>query len=313
MVDKNDEEYENDINDICRALEFLYCNEEEEEEEDEEDEDEEDEDEINKIDEIDDRQKIINLFRTNVKNKKLDTTQSNKSHDGKEGHALEKLMNIKHNANNLPDLYGYEMKKDANKITFGDFTASEYLFSNSKDTINKINGWNNNQVKLSRIDFIKTFGTKNVDKNNRYAWSGSCIPKYNIFNYNGTIFKFNEKNDLCIYYSYDKDTRKEKNTFQEFLKKNDVLIVIWLKDKLMNHVNKKFNDKGFFICSKNKKTNLYDKIGFGKPFSFDFFVENFKTGKIFFDSGMYNGNDRNYSQFRANSNFWHELITEEFS
>ena len=40
MVDKNDEEYEYDINDICRALEFLYCNEEEEE------------DEINKTDEI---------------------------------------------------------------------------------------------------------------------------------------------------------------------------------------------------------------------------------------------------------------------
>lgn len=288
---KNEIEFDTDINDICHALEFLYCNENENE---------------NKNDKIDDKQKIINLFRTNVKNKKLDTTLSNTGHDGKEGHALEKLMNIKHNANNLPDLYGYEMKKDANKITFGDFSASEYLFSNIKQIINK-------EIKLSRSDFIKFFGTKNVDKNNRYAWSGSCIPKYNIYNYNGTIFKFNEKNDLCIYYSFEKDTRIEKNTFPEYLKKNNILIVIWLKDKLMNHINKKFNVNGFFICLKNKKTNLYDKIGFGKPFSFDFFVENFKNGKIYFDSGMYNGNDRNYSQFRANANFWHELITEEFS
>jgi len=68
----------------------------------------------------------------------------------------------------------------------------------------------------------------------------------------------------------------------------------------------------FFICMKNKKTKLYEKIGFGKPFNFEFFIEKFKTNEIFFDSGMYKGNNRNYSQFRANNNFWHKLIIEEY-
>ena len=33
--------------------------------------------------------------------------------------------------------------------------------------------------------------------------------------------------------------------------------------------------------------------------------------KIIFDSGMYDGNSRNYSQFRG-SCFWNELISEEY-
>jgi len=36
-----------------------------------------------------------------------------------------------------------------------------------------------------------------------------------------------------------------------------------------------------------------------------------KNKKIIFDSGMYDGNSRNYSQFRGTC-FWNELITEEY-
>ncbi len=36
-----------------------------------------------------------------------------------------------------------------------------------------------------------------------------------------------------------------------------------------------------------------------------------KNKKVIFDSGMYDGNSRNYSQFRG-SCFWNELITEEY-
>jgi len=36
-----------------------------------------------------------------------------------------------------------------------------------------------------------------------------------------------------------------------------------------------------------------------------------KNKKIIFDSGMYDGNSRNYSQFRG-SGFWNELIIEEY-
>lgn len=38
------------------------------------------------------------------------------------------MMNIKPNKKNFPDIGGFEMKKESNKITFGDWSG-EYLFS----------------------------------------------------------------------------------------------------------------------------------------------------------------------------------------
>jgi hypothetical protein len=75
------------------------------------------------------------------------------------------------------------------------------------------------------------------------------------------------------------------------------------------HIENKFNVNGFFICK--KVGDRYEKICFGKPFDYNYFIECIKNKKIIFDSGMYEGNTRNYSQFRA-THFWDELITEEF-
>lgn len=77
------------------------------------------------------------------------------------------------------------------------------------------------------------------------------------------------------------------------------------------HINKKFNSNGFFICKKDG--DIYNKICFGKAFNFSHFIENIKNKNIIFDSGMYCGNSRNYSQFRSSlANFWNKLIVEEF-
>jgi hypothetical protein len=76
------------------------------------------------------------------------------------------------------------------------------------------------------------------------------------------------------------------------------------------HINNKFNNKGFFICKKIGTT--YEKICFGSPFNYDYFIECIKNKKIIFDSGMYDGNNRNYSHFRAPASFWNELIIEEY-
>ena len=35
-------------------------------------------------------------------------------------------------------------------------------------------------------------------------------------------------------------------------------------------------------------------------------------GIVFFDSGMYEGNPRPYSQWRANNNLWDSLIIESY-
>ena len=68
---------------------------------------------------------------------------------------------------------------------------------------------------------------------------------------------------------------------------------------------------GYFICKKNNN-NVYDKICFGKPFNFEYFIENIKNKLIIFDSGMYEGNKRNYSHFRSNKNFLNNMIIDEY-
>ena len=49
-------------------------------------------------------------------------------------------------------------------------------------------------------------------------------------------------------------------------------------------------------------------IKFGNCFNYDLFVNNIKKNNIFFDSGMHQGNMRNYSQWRTYKEFWLKLI-----
>jgi len=261
---------------------------------------------------LENKYKIIEMFMKNVKGKTIEIKCKNKKHDGKEGHWLETQFGIIHNDKNEPDLLGYEMKKSSTKITFGDFSANEYLFSNQKKYIMEYNDWKDIDIKITKNDFIRYFGNQNPHKNNRYSWSGRCFPKYNEWNECGQIIHTNEQNDICIFYSFERDRRDRKESFPEFLKgEKDILIAYWNHEKLRNHIEKKFNHKGFFICKKIK--NTYEKICFGKPFTFEYFMENFKNKNIIIDSGMYMGNTRNYSHFRSTANnFWNHLIVEEF-
>ena len=83
---------------------------------------------------MDNKQKIIDLFNKNVRGKSSNTTTYNQSHDGKAGYWLEVQMGIKANANNKPDLYGYEMKNHtSSKTTWGDWSANYYIFKKNRD------------------------------------------------------------------------------------------------------------------------------------------------------------------------------------
>ena len=257
-----------------------------------------------------DKKQIITLFHNNVRGIKICLEGQNINHCGKEGHWLETKMGIKHNAKNEPDINGYEMKKSSSKTTLGDFSASEYAFSgkNKRNIINVLNNWTD-EIKLNRRDFIKTFGNPNPLKNDRYSWSGSCVPIYDSWNANGQMLSINENYDIVAYYSWSKDTRSIKNDFPIFLQHDNIVIAIWKASKMKPHIDNKFYKKGFFMCKKIGDT--YEKICFGKAFNFEYFIECIKNKKIIFDSGMYDGNSRNYSQFRG-SCFWNELITEEY-
>jgi hypothetical protein len=264
-------------------------------------------DEYKNMTSCEEKEKIKKRFDENVRGRKPENLKA--AHDGAEGHWLEDCMGIKHNASKEPDIFGYEMKKSSSKISFFDLSASEYLFSTSKVAINKANNWEEGKNSISKPQFIHYFGTLKEDKN-RYSWSGKCFPIHGSYNFCGQIITISDTNDICIYYSHSKDQRKDVD-IPDFLKRENVLIAIWTEDKLKNHVNKKFNNKGFFIC---KKTNyVYDKLCFGKPFDFEHFMKNFKNRTIFIDSGMADGNSRNYSTFRSTpKDFWTELIVEEY-
>ena len=191
---------------------------------------------------------IINKFTENVKGNS-GLNNSNK-HCGSEGHALETMMGIVHNSKNEPDILGYEMKKESKKITFGDFSATEYLFSKNREIIDAKNNWKKDEHPITRKEFIKYCGTPNPLKNNRFSWSGNCVPKYGEWNSCGQFMTFNDELDLCIFYSFDRDKRGEKHAYPSFLQTGELVIAIWKKSKLEQNINNKYNKKGFFKCKK---------------------------------------------------------------
>lgn len=182
------------------------------------------------------------------------------------------------------------------------------MFSKKRSCLNTLNNWSDNDI-IDRTTFIKTFGNPNPLKNNRYSWSGKCVPVYGSWNTAGQTLTVSENNDILAVYSFSKDTRDIKNEFPTFLQKDNIVIALWKSSKMKHHIDTKFNNKGFFMCK--KLDNKYEKICFGNPFNFDYFIGCIKNNKIIFDSGMHVGNTRNYSHFRGTC-FWNELITEEY-
>jgi len=165
---------------------------------------------------------------------------------------------------------------------------------------------------LSKEQFIKHFGNKNEEKD-RYSWSGSCVPKYGKWNDCGQMLQIDKNKNILALYSYNNDKRTNKTTIE--WKNKEICIAVWNSEKNeKKHVESKFNQKGFFICKKDK-ANKYDKICFGSPINYELFIEKIKTGDIFFDSGMYydsnKPNERHYSHWRASQKFWNNLLIEE--
>jgi len=249
---------------------------------------------------VGDKDKIIALFNKNVKGKRPDTSSMNENHDGKGGHWLERMMGVKANASNSPDLYGFEMKNDTTiKTTFGDWSADYYIF---KDPDNK----------FTRDDFLYFFGQPNKKKGGRLSWSGTPAPVINKVNPFGQILLVDQNSNIHAQYNFSQDQRKDKSSIIPFsLQIDNLTIALWEKESLKKKLEKKFNEKGWFKCIKNKK-GLYESMVFGDPISFEEWIQFVKSGDVFFDSGMYQGNKRPYSQWRANNSFWDKLKTSHY-
>ena len=249
------------------------------------------------------RKKIVKNFMSNVYGKIPDTAGSDPKHSGKEGHWLEKQMGIQPNASNEPDLLGYEMKNQTlNKITLGSWDPNYWVFRNSK-------------YGITRDDFLKIFGKANPEKNNRMSWSGSPVPKIQGTNYFGMRTEILDDDSVSFVYSFSKDQRDDKGTIvPENLQVEDLEICRWntsgmknLRDKVEN----KFNQNGWFMCVKDGN-GVYNGIVFGLPITFETFMDLFRKGTIYFDCGMYQGNQRNYCQWRTANTFWDSLIVEKY-
>lgn len=262
---------------------------------------------------------LIKIFRENVKGKKADVTGKNIRHDGRKGHWLEEQFCIKANANNAADILGYELKNETtSKTTFGDWSANRYIFRNGEYT-HLFAGHTNYEKKDS---FCYIFGKPNKEKNNRYSWSGSPVPKINRYNDFGQILVIEDNYDITAKYSYSKDMRPNKDTIiPDELKHDNIELARWfgLKSPTKKQVDKclkekledKFNELGWFTC-KTDSNGIYQEICFGNPFDYFDWIELVRKGIVFFDSGMYQGNKRPYSQWRANNTYWDSLIVERY-
>ncbi|MGL4722353.1 MAG: LlaMI family restriction endonuclease [Desulfovibrionaceae bacterium] len=268
------------------------------------------------------KDKIIKLFRENVKGKKPNIVNANSRHDGRKGHWLEQQFGIKANADNNADLFGYELKNETfSKTTFGDWSANLYIFTHPIYKEYFIG----NSKKNKQDSFCAIFGKSNKEKNGRYSWSGEPCPK--IFRYNDFGQKLiveEDTKDIMAIYSYSKDKRDNKSLIlPKELQKENLVLAHWYgcvsppsatkRDKcLKEKLESKFNQQGWFTCKTNS-SGVYDKICFGKRINYDDWLCCIKTGIVFFDSGMYEGNARPYSQWRANNKFWDSLIIDEYA
>lgn len=244
-----------------------------------------------------DKQNIIKLFNDNVRGVTIQLCDdSNTKHCGKDGHWLETMMNVKHNAKNEPDINGYEMKTGKSATTFID-KSPDFMFLDGV-SIPKRN-------KTMKRQFWENYASKKQSEEPTIGgWS------VNKWNASGQRMRINEDNSVSIVYDCDHDTRTNKQELNINAIPHEIMK--WETNSLKMAIENKFNKKGFFKCVKgDKEKNAFSKIGFGAPFTFNKWMDCLRTGVIYHDSySKLNGRGRH--SFRALNNFWDQLITEEY-
>ena len=240
---------------------------------------------------------IIGLFMTNVYGKK--TPQVVTSHDGIDGHWLEKQMECKPNGKNEPDIEGFEMKNTTkSKITFVDKQTTAKFFEGKKFTT---------RDKKTKQDYWNTFARTNSQDIRIGGWK---LDEYDI---DGQCLKIDDNNNINVIYNYHYDKRSDKKErVPEYYKnEKDNIIATWSKKDLEKCINNKWNQEGFFICQKDKITGIYNKICFGNPITFEYWIDQVKKKQIIYDGystifGRWRG------VFRASNSWWNQHITEEY-
>ena len=122
-----------------------------------------------------------------------------------------------------------------------------------------------------------------------------------------------DNNDtITIIYDYSNDPRANKAQIIPIeFQRDNLILASWSRNWLEPKLTDKFSQNGFFKCYRNAN-GIYDRIAFGEPMDFDDWLKLVRQGIVYFDSGMYVGNNRNYSQWRANNDYWDSLMVREY-
>ncbi len=246
------------------------------------------------------KERLIKLFFENVYGKMFnDDGSKNRQHDGREGHWLEEQLGIKANGNTAPDILGYELKKEtSSKTTFGDWSPDKKIWGKKFEI-------EPNLSPITRDQFLQIFGKPNEEKGGRYSWSGTPTPKYGYFNSYGQKIIIDPIGNIQAIYSFKEDKRENKHeiVLKQFQIPLNCIIAQWSRDKIEAKLLAKFGQKGWVKAHKDN-TGAYSHLTFGAPITYEDWLQNIRDGIVFFDSGMYQGNSRPYSQWRSNNRNW---------
>ena len=265
------------------------------------------------------KQRIKKLFDQNVRGRDPNDHRGVASHDGTDGHWLQIQFGLKADSQNAPDIFGFELKTGTRgKTTFGDWSADQYLFYSHT----RCQGSAHFAAKCSkcssalfgRSEFLKIFGTPNPKKGNRYSWSGEVFPKVSSWNRCGQKLIVETDGSVRALYCFEEDKRENKNSIvPKHLRSGQVTTALWRAATLRKRLESKFKVLGWVKCLRNSNgTGPYTSLVFGGPIDYSHWIKLVKTGDVYLDSGMYDGNIRPYQSWRANNSVWDSLIEEKY-
>ena len=265
------------------------------------------------------KDEIKRLFDLNVLDKKPSVLAGKLKHDGHEGHWLQEQFGLVADNKNAPDFDGFELKDaTTSKTTFGDWTADRYaFFSHERCRTNSEKAEICPKCSLSvvsRHDFFQIFGTPNPLKKNRHSWSGSVFPKVGAINKYGQVMRVDNQGNVNAIYKYELDQRADKEDIvPESLRHGEIVLASWKSTSLSSRLERKFKKHGWFKClQEDGGHGKYVAIQFGGPIEFVDWIQLVREGIVFLDSGMYDGNNRPYSNWRADNRVWDKLVEETY-
>jgi len=78
--------------------------------------------------------------------------------------------------------------------------------------------------------------------------------------------------------------------------------------KRRKRVKDKFGQNGWVKF--HVKNGVFSELWIGEPLTYEIWINLVRTGEIFFDCGMYQGNNRPYCQWRATNTLWKSWASE---